>query len=163
MFSNRVLPLPPIFSDVSFAFDRHARRDSLLQHRIMTDVQNAEATIDQSPQTETVGDRSAAHANDFLRPAKSARRNSLLSTTSADSRLSRKRPSSDISGADDDLEDDYSEFNDDTLQHKVDPQDPAADGEGESRSKIKTATSDSEPGVCLCTPDRKVPRPRNGT
>ena len=148
MFYNRVLPLPPALTSTSVDKSTSSAPNTLLQHKIMT-----VAELDGNTDTHrSISPRSYRRASS---PAKDKRPTSpgqesledhedSLSTESLSSRTTRKRSSS------------------------------QASQEGRPRStrgppSISTLTAnrvlraaDSASQVCLCQPDPKVPRPRNG-
>lgn len=144
MYYHRVLPPLPSLPNSSSS-GRHARRDALKEHRIMTDDRRAQST-DRSASCET----SSTRRVDVDRAAKDTgkRHRSVDSQSPGPNKRSLSR------GLDEDDEADVEDQGDDSSY--VD------DDSCRSGSRASVPPSGDTNSVCLCQPDPKVPRPRNG-
>ena len=146
MFYHRVLPPPSNLTTPLIAGPRAARRDTLLEHRIMTsenprELNDTKENLEPSREPIPLADqhsypRKAAQERNQYEP--------LHTPTRSSTRLSGKRTSSQASS-----EEDTRRSSKATI-HSV------------STDSTAPPVVDSPSQVCLCQPDPKVPRPRNG-
>ena len=144
MFLNRVLPLPPALSTTSAASPLNSGRDSLLQNRIMTSRgPSPSSTKNKSPTASLKSSSPAGRTSPQSPGAQHLEDYQDSGVRVSPSRCSTpKRSSSQVSA------------------EAVRRSSRNLPSLSTSRGSIRSTDSPSQ--LCLCQPEPKVPRPRNG-
>ena len=144
MFLNRVLPLPPALSTTSAPSPLNSRRDSLLQNRIMTGREPSSSSTKNKSRSASLKSSSPAGRHSPQSPGEEPLEHYQDSSVgvSPSHRSTPKRSPSQVSA--------------EAVRRSSRHLPSLSTSSGSVRS------TDSPSQLCLCQPEPKVPRPRNG-